>query len=129
MKMNYYAVVVVFAIVVRLNTLSFFNNCTLITIETTAYAQLQPQSQPPPQQRSQAPSLPQQKPQTGIQYIFNEKSKAANAAENCASLASVDSRKGVPDYNLCDIVVYCQVSAMIRNDGLVLEEIKFVYIQ
>ena len=128
MKTNSYAVAVVFAIVMRLITLSFFNNRTLITIETTAYAQSCSQSQSQ-QQESQAPLPHQQKPQTGTQYIFNQKkSKLANAPESCASLASLVSGKGIPNYNLCDIVVYLQAPATTRNDGLV-EEIKCAYIQ
>jgi hypothetical protein len=125
MKTNSYVLIVVFAIVAELVILSFFNYHPLITSTTTAYAQSQPQSK---QQQSQASH--QQKPQTGTRYIFNQKkSKPANGPESCVSLASVVSGKGIPDYNLSDIVVYRQAPAITRSDGLVLEEIKFVYIQ
>jgi hypothetical protein len=125
MKANCLVLIVVFAIVSRFVILSFFNNRPLITSTTTAYAQSQPQSQ---QQQSQASH--QQKPQTGTRYTFNQKkSKPANGPESCASLASVVSGKRIPDYNLCGIVVCHQVPAITRSDGLVLYELKFVYIQ
>jgi hypothetical protein len=125
MRANSLVLIVVSAIVSRFVILSFINNYPLITSTTTAYAQSQPQSQ---QQQSQASH--KQKPKTRTRYIFNQKkSKPANGPESCASLASVVSEKRIPDYNLCDIVVYRQAPAMTRSDGLVLEEIKFVYIQ
>ncbi len=42
-------------------------------------------------------------------FVFNEKSRPANEPEKCAALASVVKGKALPDYNLCDIVVYRQV--------------------
>jgi Domain of Unknown Function (DUF1259) len=35
-------------------------------------------------------------------------------------LASVVKGKAVPDYNLCDIVVYRQAPPLVRNDGMVM---------
>jgi hypothetical protein len=66
-----------------------------IDLSTTVYAQSQSQ---PTQQQSQPPE--KQPQQLGTQYIFNNKSKPAYAPEFCASLASVVSGKGLPDYNL-----------------------------
>jgi hypothetical protein len=40
--------------------------------------------------------------------------------EKCAALASVVKGKALPDYNLCDIVVYRQAPPIVRNDGMVL---------
>jgi Domain of Unknown Function (DUF1259) len=88
---------------------------TTITSAVAVYAQSQRESQ---QQTSQPPE--EQKPQTGTQYIFNNKSRPANAPEHCASLAKEVSGKGLPDYDLCDIVVYRQAPAITRNDGLVI---------
>ena len=53
-------------------------------------------------------------------FVFNEKSRPANEPEKCAALASVVKGKAVPDYNLCDIVVYRQAPPIVRNDGIVL---------
>jgi hypothetical protein len=106
-------------IIAGLIALAMFNTNPLVdrtSIATTVYAQSQAQSQ---QQQSQPPAE-QQKPQPRTQYIFNNKSLPANAPENCASLASVVSGKGIPDYNLYDVVVYRQAPAITRNYGLVL---------
>jgi hypothetical protein len=116
---SYCVIIVTLTIIAGLIATPIFNINSLVdrtSITMTVYAQSQSQSQ---QQQSQPPAE-QQKPQTGVQYIFNNKSLPANAPENCASLASVVSGKGIPDYNLCDVVVYRQAPAITRNDGLVL---------
>jgi hypothetical protein len=116
---SYCVIIVTLTILAGLIATPIFNINSLVdrtSITKTVYAHSQSQSQ---QQQSQPPAE-QQKPQTGVQYIFNNKSLPANAPENCASLASVVSGKGIPDYNLCDVVVYRQAPAITRNDGLVL---------
>ncbi len=76
------------------------------------------------QQTSQPPSSSSpkdiSKAQVGQVFTFNEKSKPANDPEKCAALASEVKGKGIPDYNLCDVVVYRQAPAIVRHDGLVL---------
>jgi hypothetical protein len=59
-------------------------------------------------------------PEKGTVFVFNEKSRPANDPEKCAALASVVKGKAVPDYNLCDIVVYRQAPPIVRNDGMVM---------
>ena len=59
-------------------------------------------------------------PEKGTIFVFNEKSRPANEPEKCAALASVVKGKAVPDYNLCDIVVYRQAPPIVRNDGMVM---------
>jgi len=59
-------------------------------------------------------------PEKDTIFVFNEKSRPANEPEKCAALASVVKGKAVPDYNLCDIVVYRQAPPIVRNDGIVL---------
>ena len=72
------------------------------------------------QQTSQPPTQNNSKPQVGQVFTFNEKSKPANEPEKCAALASEVKGKALPDYNLCDVVVYRQAPAIVRHDGLVL---------
>jgi hypothetical protein len=72
------------------------------------------------QQTSQPPSQNNSKAQVGQVFTFNEKSKPANDPEKCAALASEVKGKAIPDYNLCDVVVYRQAPAIVRHDGLVL---------
>ena len=59
-------------------------------------------------------------PEKGTVFVFNEKSRPANEPEKCAQLASVVKGKAVPDYNLCDIVIYRQALPIVRNDGMVM---------
>lgn len=70
-------------------------------------------------QQQQQPS-PKDAPEKGTIFVFNEKSRPANEPEKCAQLASVVKGKAVPDYNLCDIVVYRQAPPIVRNDGMVM---------
>ena len=71
------------------------------------------------QQQQQQPQKIQA-PEQGTLFVFNEKSRPANEPEKCAQLASVVKGKAVPDYNLCDVVVYRQAPPIVRNDGMVL---------
>jgi hypothetical protein len=70
------------------------------------------------QAQQQSPKV--EAPEKGTIYVFNEKSRPANEPEKCAALASVVKGKALPDYNLCDIVVYRQAPPIVRNDGMVL---------
>jgi hypothetical protein len=72
------------------------------------------------QQTSQASSQPSTHPQVGQVFTFNDKSLPPNAPQACASLASVVKGKAVPDHNLCDVVVYRQAPAIVRNDGQIM---------
>jgi hypothetical protein len=70
----------------------------------------------------QAPKQPLkvEAPEKGTIVVFTEKSRPANEPEKCAALASEVKGKALPDYNLCDIVVYRQAPPIVRNDGMVL---------
>jgi hypothetical protein len=70
--------------------------------------------------QAQQQQSPKEAPEKGTIFVFNEKSRPANEPEKCAALASVVKGKAVPDYNLCDIVVYRQAPPIVRNDGMVL---------
>ena len=72
------------------------------------------------QQSSQPSSQNISKAQVGQVFSFNEKSKPANEPEKCAALASQVKGKALPDYNLCDVVVYRQAPAIVRHDGLII---------
>jgi hypothetical protein len=72
------------------------------------------------QNKTGSDSIKATKPHVGQQFIFNDKSKPANDPEKCAALAEVVKGKALPDYNLCDVVVYRQAPAIMRHDGLVL---------
>ena len=70
--------------------------------------------------QAQKQPLKVEAPEKGTIFVFNEKSRPANEPEKCAALASVVKGKALPDYNLCDIVVYRQAPPIVRNDGMVM---------
>ena len=86
------------------------------TTNEAAFAQSGAATKQQPSQPSPQPS----QPQVGQVFTFNEKSRPPNAPQFCASLASVVKGKAVPDYNLCDVIVYRQAPPVVRNDGMVL---------
>jgi len=80
------------------------------------------QSQSATQQQTSSPATSQNssKPQVGQVFTFSEKSLPPNDPQKCADLASVVKGKAVPDYNLCDVVVYRQAPPIVRHDNLVM---------
>jgi hypothetical protein len=92
----------------------------LLPITGNSAQQVNAQSQPQTQQQQSIPPQNVSAPQTGVQYIFNNKSLPANAPEECAKLGSVLKGKAIPDFNLCDLVVYRQAPPITRNDGMVI---------
>ncbi len=80
------------------------------------------QSQSATQQQTSSPTTSQNSstPQLGQVFTFNEKSLPPNDPQKCAALANVVKGKAVPDYNLCDVVVYRQAPPIVRHDNLVM---------
>lgn len=72
------------------------------------------------QKESQPPADSANNTQVGQVFTFNEKSKPANDPKKCAAFVSELKGKAIPDYNLCDVVVYRQAPEITRNDGLVM---------
>ncbi len=80
----------------------------------------QQQTSQPPATSNSTGNATSKAPEIGQVFVFNEKSKPSNDPQKCAELASKVSGKAVPDYNLCDVVVYRQAPAIVRNDNFVL---------
>jgi hypothetical protein len=97
---------------VSMNTASFAN-------AQSAAGTQQQSSQLPPSSNSTGNATAKAS-EIGQIFVFNEKSKPANDPQKCAELASKVSGKAVPDYNLCDVVVYRQAPPITRNDNVVL---------
>jgi hypothetical protein len=114
LKRNVTSAIIIVSVTAGLLLLSTTTNT--MNYAKTAYAQSGSATQHQP---SQPPSQPFQ-PQVGQVFTFNGKSLPPNAPQLCASLASVVKGKAVPDYNLCDVIVYRQAPAIVRNDGMVL---------
>jgi hypothetical protein len=111
LKRNVTSTILIVSVTAGLLLLSTTTNTTMNYFKT-AYAQSGSATKQQPSQPS--------RPQIGQVFTFNEKSLPPNAPQLCASLASVVKGKAVPDYNLCDVIVYRQAPAIVRNDGMVL---------
>jgi hypothetical protein len=111
-----FAVGLVIVPAVSMNTTSFAN-------AQSAAGTQQQTSQPPTSATATSNSTgnaTSKAPEVGQIFSFNGKSKPANDPQKCAELASKVTGKAVPDYNLCDVVVYRQAPAITRNDNVVL---------
>src|SRR5919206_3710747 len=66
------------------------------------------------------PPTPKEEPDVGQQFTFNAESLPPNNIEQCVQYAKELVGKAIPDYNLCDLVVYRQAPVVARTDGMVM---------
>jgi hypothetical protein len=100
---------------------------TATTISTSheAFAQQQQgqQHQSIPATTTNAPSTPPKpsdQPAVANQYTFNPLSKPPNTIAGCVQFGKELVGKAVPDYNMCDLIVYRQAPVVTRSDGMVM---------
>jgi Domain of Unknown Function (DUF1259) len=116
LKMNITSTVIIVSLAAGLVILSCNTTNATRNYVNAVYAQSASATKQQPSQ----PSEQRSQPQVGQVFTFSEKSRPPNAAQLCASLASVVKGKAVPDYNLCDVIVYRQAPLIVRNDGMVM---------
>ena len=63
---------------------------------------------------------PKEQPDVAQQFTFNPTSLPPTNIEQCVEYAKVLVGKAIPDYNLCDLVVYRQAPVVARSDGMVM---------
>ena len=87
-----------------------------------AYAQQQSSSSSVPATKNMpsTPPKPSDQPSVANQYTFNPLSKPPNTINGCVQFGIELVGKAVPDYNLCDLIVYRQAPAVIRSDGMIM---------
>lgn len=66
------------------------------------------------------PPTPKEEPDVGQVFTFNAESLPPNNMEQCVQYAKELVGKAIPDYNLCDLVVYRQAPVVARSDGMVM---------
>ena len=59
-------------------------------------------------------------PEKGTVLFSMKKVDLQTGQKKCVALANVVKGKAIPDYNLCDIVVYHQAPPIVRNDEMVM---------
>jgi hypothetical protein len=66
------------------------------------------------------PPTPKEQPDVAQQFTFNPTSLPPTNIEQCVGYAKVLVGKAIPDYNMCDLVVYRQAPVVARSDGMVM---------
>jgi hypothetical protein len=104
-------------------TLVMTTIAALITIgfSTSMYGGLvQAQSTAASQSSQSTPPAPKEQPDVAQQFTFNPTSLPPTNIEQCVGYAKVLVGKAIPDYNMCDLVVYRQAPVVARSDGMVM---------
>lgn len=104
-------------------TLVMTTIAALITIgfSTSMYGGLvEAQSTAATQSSQSTPPTPKEEPDVGQQFTFNPTSLPPTNIEQCVEYAKILVGKAIPDYNLCDLVVYRQAPVVARGDGMVM---------
>ena len=99
------------------------NKMMVLTTSHEAFAQQQePQHQSIPATKNtpSTPPKPSDQPAVANQYTFNPLSKPPNTVAGCIQFGKELVGKAVPDYNLCDLIVYRQAPVVTRSDGMVM---------
>lgn len=82
--------------------------------------QAQAQSTAATQNTQSTPPTPKEQPDVAQQFTFNPTSLPPTNIEQCVGYAKILVGKAIPDYNLCDLVVYRQAPVVARSDGMVM---------
>src|SRR5215208_5077571 len=64
-------------------------------------------------QAQSTPPTPKEQPDVAQQFTFNPTSLPPTNIEQCVG-------KAIPDYNMCDLVVYRQAPVVARSDGMIM---------
>ncbi|HEU0145215.1 MAG TPA: DUF1259 domain-containing protein [Nitrososphaera sp.] len=81
---------------------------------------VQAQSTAATQASQSTPPTPKEQPDVAQQFTFNPTSLPPTNTEQCVEYAKVLVGKAIPDYNMCDLVVYRQAPVVARSDGMVM---------
>jgi len=81
---------------------------------------VQAQSTAASQSGQSTPPTPKEQPDVAQQFTFNPTSLPPTNIEQCVGYAKILVGKAIPDYNMCDLVVYRQAPVVARSDGMVM---------
>src|SRR5918992_1738313 len=81
---------------------------------------VQAQSTAATQASQSTPPTPKEEPDVAQQFTFNPTSLPPTNIEQCVGYAKILVGKAIPDYNMCDLVVYRQAPVVARTDGMVM---------
>ncbi len=98
--------------IAALMTIGFFTSMSGGLVEAQSTAATQSSQSTPP--------TPKEQPDVAQQFTFNPTSLPPTNVEQCVGYAKILVGKAIPDYNLCDLVVYRQAPVVARSDGMVM---------
>jgi hypothetical protein len=98
--------------IAALMTIGFFTSLSGGTVQAQSTAATESSQSTPPAAKEQ--------PDVGQQFTFNPSSLPPNNIEQCVQYAKELVGKAIPDYNLCDLVVYRQAPAVTRSDAMIM---------
>ena len=104
--------IIVTTIVAALMTIGFFTSLSGGTVQAQSTAATE-------SSQSTTPAAKEQ-PDVGQQFTFNPTSLPPNNIEQCVQYAKELVGKAIPDYNLCDLVVYRQAPSVTRSDAMIM---------
>ena len=94
---------------------------TIGLFSTSMYGGLvEAQSTAATQSSQSTPPTPKEQPDVGQQFTFNPTSLPPTNIEQCVGYAKILVGKAIPDYNMCDLVVYRQAPVVARSDGMIM---------
>jgi Domain of Unknown Function (DUF1259) len=104
--------ILVMTTIAALTTLGFFTSMSGGLVEAQSTAATQSSQSTPP--------TPKEQPDVAQQFTFNPTSLPPTNVDQCVGYAKTLVGKAIPDYNLCDLVVYRQAPVVARSDGMVM---------
>jgi Domain of Unknown Function (DUF1259) len=91
-----------------------------ILISISGGGMVQAQSTAASQSAQSSPPTPKEQPDVAQQFTFNPTSLPPTNIEQCVGYSKTLVGKAIPDYNMCDLVVYRQAPVVARGDGMVM---------
>jgi hypothetical protein len=93
---------------------------TIALFTSLSGGMVQAQSTAATEASQSTPPAPKEQPDVAQQFTFNPTSLPPTNIEQCVQYAKELVGKAIPDYNLCDLVVYRQAPAVTRSDGMIM---------
>jgi hypothetical protein len=104
--------ILVMTTIAALTTLGFLTSMSGGLVEAQSTAATQSSQSTPP--------TPKEQPDVAQQFTFNPTSLPPTNVDQCVGYAKILVGKAIPDYNMCDLVVYRQAPVVARSDGMVM---------
>jgi hypothetical protein len=103
-----------------MTTIAALTTLGFLTSTPAGMVAVQAQSTAATQSSQSTPPTPKEQPDVAQQFTWNPTSLPPTNVEECVGYAKILVGKAIPDYNMCDLVVYRQAPVVARSDGMVM---------